>query len=136
MDRVLRDTVTAIAMDVRLWAEARATFGKNDDLNGFCAIASAELHKRLAAAGIASEIHLWYWDQDESAHVYCVVDDHVVDVTATQFREFRDEPLVIMHTREAEVYTYYQTKEVFKDAASLRRMQKRTKWPADQVAFA
>jgi hypothetical protein len=133
MDKALRDTVTAIALDVRYWAEDRAKYAC---LSGMCAIASAELHKRLAEAGIASEIHVWYWDEDESAHVYCVVDDFVVDVTATQFKEFRNRPVVIMHTREAEVYTYYQTQEVFKDAVSLRKMQKRTKWPAEQVAFA
>ena len=133
MDKALRDTVTAIALDVRYWAEDRAKYAC---LSGMCAIASAELHRRLAEVGIASEIHVWYWHYDESAHVYCVVDDFVVDVTATQFKEFRNRPVVIMHTREAEVYTYYQTQEVFKDAGSLRKMQKRTKWPAEQVAFA
>jgi hypothetical protein len=133
MDKNLRDIVMAEAMEVRYWAEAQAEY---EDLNGWCARASAELHKRLLKKGIASEIHMWHWDMDESAHVYCVVEDHVVDVTASQFHQFRNVPVVILHCREAEVYDFYQTKEVFKCAASLRRMQKKTKWPANQVAFA
>lgn len=133
MDRVLRDIVMAEAMEVRYWAEAQAEY---DDLNGWCAKASAELHRRLAKKGIVAEIHMWYWEEDESAHVYCVVDDHVVDVTATQFRQFRNVPVNIMHCREAEVYDFYQTKEVFECADKLRKFQKKTRWPAEQVAFA
>lgn len=133
MDKALHDKVLAIATDVRYWAEARAD---RIDLSGMCAIASAELHKRLTAEGIPCEIHLWYWEEDESAHVYCVVDDHVVDVTATQFGPFRNTPVMIMHHRIAEEHVFYQTREIFRDAVSLRRMQKRTRWPAMQVAFA
>jgi hypothetical protein len=136
MDKNLRDIVMAEAMDVRYWAEARATFGDADDLNGWCARASAELHRRLVKKGIASEIHMWWWDEDESAHVYCVVEDHIVDVTASQFHQFRNVPVVILHCREAEVYDFYQTKEVFKCADKLRKFQKKTKWPPEQVAFA
>ena len=136
MDRYLQDTVMAIALDVRHWAEEQATFGEHDDLNGWCAKASAELHRRLKRRGIDSEIHMWTWDLDESAHVYCVVDDHVVDVTASQFKQFRKQRVVLMHCKEAEAYDFYQSKEVFKCADSLRRQQKKDKWPANQVAFA
>jgi len=136
MDKALQDIVTAIAWEVRHWAEARAQFRDKDDLNGLCAIASAELHRRLGKAGIASEIHMWTWDLDESAHVYCVVDDHVVDVTATQFKQFRGTKVVIMHCKEAEAYDFYQTKEVFKSAEQLRKQQKKEQWPSDQVALA
>ena len=136
MDLHTRDIVMAEAMDVRHWAEEKATFGEHDDLNGWCAIASAELHRRLKREGIDSEIHMWMWDLDESAHVYCVVDDHVVDVTASQFKQFRKQRVVLMHCREAEVYDFYQSKEVFKCADSLRRQQKKDRWPAAQVALA
>ena len=136
MDRYLQDTVMAIALDVRHWAEEQATFGEHDDLNGWCAKASAELHRRLTKAGIASEIHMWTWEQDESAHVYVVVEDHVVDVTASQFKQFRKQRVVLMHCREAEVFDFYQSKEIFKCADSLRRQQKRDRWPSNQVALA
>lgn len=136
MDQYLRDTVMAVATDVRCWAEEKATFGEHDDLNGWCAKASAELYRRLKKVGIASEIHMWTWDLDESAHVYCVVEDHVVDVTASQFKQFRNQRVVLMHCREAEVYDFYRTVEVFKCADSLRKNQRKNKWPPAQVAYA
>ena len=125
----------AVATDVRHWAEEQATFGEYDDLNGWCAKASAELYRRLKKVGIASEIHMWMWDLDESAHVYCVVDDYVVDVTASQFKQFRNTRVNIMHCKEAEAYDFYQSKEVFKCADSLRRQQKKDRWPVNQIAL-
>ena len=125
----------AVATDVRHWAEEQATFGEYDDLNGWCAKASAELYRRLKKVGIASEIHMWVWDLDESAHVYCVVDDYVVDVTASQFKQFRNTRVNIMHCKEAEAYDFYQSKEVFKCADSLRRQQKKDRWPTNQIAL-
>lgn len=135
MDLHTRDTVMAVATDVRHWAEEQATYGEHDNLNGWCAVASAELHRRLKKVDIVSEIHMWTWDLDESAHVYCVVDDFVVDVTASQFKQFRNTRVVLMHCKEAEAYDFYRTVEVFKCADSLRRQQKKDKWPANQVAL-
>lgn len=136
MDQYLRDTVMAVATDVRCWAESKAELGANDSLNGWCAIASAELYRKLKDKGIAAEIHMWHWDLDGSAHVYCVVDDYVVDVTASQFKQFKNTRVVLMHTREAEVYDFYRTVEVFKCADSLRKNQRKNKWPPAQVAYA
>lgn len=125
----------AQALDVRYWAEGKATFGREDDLAGWCAKASAELHRRLQKMDIDSEIHMWYWDRDDSAHVFLVVDDYVVDVTASQFSQFKDMLVNIMHVRLAEVYTFYQSAEMFTSADTLRRVQRKRKWPHDQVAL-
>lgn len=126
--------VHAIATDVRYWAE-----GRNDcpttDLNGWCAIASAQLFRELERQGIKAEIHAWVHRDSEEAHVYLVIDDHVVDVTATQFRQFRDTPVLIMHHREAQQFEYYQTVSVFHSVTELRAWQKKHRWPVDQVAF-
>ena len=133
MKQSLHDTVLAIATDVRYWAEGRS---RNDDLEGWCAIASAELFRRLKREEIPAEIHYCMDQKDlQSCHVYLVVDDYVVDVTATQFTQFRDKPVVIMHSREAEVYDFYNTNMVFRSAEDLRAYQKKLRWPADQVAF-
>lgn len=136
MNKILHDTVAAIASGTRLWVEGKATRSDYhpDSLMGWCAIAAAELHKRLIAAGIDSKIHMW--DSGcGSCHCYCVVDDHVVDVTATQFPMFRNEPLVIMHCRLAGAYEMYRGTNVFADAQELRRFQKRECWPSRQLAY-
>jgi ribosomal protein S21 len=134
MNKHLHDTVLAVATDVRYWAEGRAR-PEDSDLNGWCAKASAQLFRELQEEGIPAEIHMWAWHNDESAHVFVVVEDHVVDVTATQFRQFVNKPVVIMHKREAEAYEFYRTERVFADADELRKHQKKTRWPAEQVAY-
>lgn len=99
---------------------------------GWCAIASAKLWKSLDAVGIKTEIHL---AQDIiGCHVFLVIEDHVVDVTATQFSEFENNKLVIMHVKEAEAYWFYQSADVFETADDLRANQIRTGWPRDQIA--
>jgi hypothetical protein len=133
MKQALHDTVLAIATDVRYWAEGRST---NDDLNGWCAIASAELFRQLQKEEIPAEIHYSLCRLDgESCHVYLLVDDHVVDVTATQFKQLRDKPVVIMHSREAEAYDFYNADEVFYSVEDLRAYQRKHRWPAEQIAY-
>ncbi len=132
MSRDLQD-VEAIAYDVRYWTEGRS---QNDDLNGWCAVASGQLFRELVKEGYTPEIHVWVCQHDgESSHVFLVVEDHVVDVTATQFKQLRDKPVVIMHQREAEVYDFYNSEHVFHNVDDLRSYQRRHRWPADQVAY-
>ena len=137
MDKLLHGRVTAIALGTRSWAESRAyrTNYNPEDLEGWCAIASAELHKRLKAEEIPAEIHMWVSGFGE-CHCFCVVDDHVVDITATQFKEFRDRTVVIMPMLTAMEYEMYRGTEVFKCGKDLRRFQKRERWPSCQIAFA
>lgn len=132
MNANLHSNVLAVATDVRYWAEGRAN---NEDLNGWCARASAELFKQLKAEDIEAEIHVWNETEGEPSHVFVVVEDHVVDVTATQFPEFVDTPVVIMHQREAEAHEFYQTKHVFHSVQELLKYQKKTRWPGHQMAF-
>lgn len=70
------------------------------------------------------------------SHVYLVVDDHVVDVTATQFDEFRGTPVVIAHYKEAEQHYFYQSSEIFGTPKELRKFQRKTGWPKNQIARA
>jgi hypothetical protein len=137
MNRMLHDTVAAIANGTRTWVEAKAFRSdyNPDDLQGWCAIASAELQRRLNIEGIEAKIHMWVSSWQE-CHCFVVVEDHVIDVTATQFKEFRNQPVLIMHIKEAEVYEMYSTSEVFSTASELRRYQKRERWPSNQIAYA
>ena len=137
MNKQLHGRVAAIALGTRIWVQERAD-RKNynpEDLEGWCAIAAAELHKRLTADGIAVDIHMWVSEWGE-CHCFCVVDDYVVDITATQFRQFQGQELVIMHYKEAEAYEMYQSTNVFATAADLRRFQKKARWPSEQIAYA
>lgn len=134
MDKFLRDRVFQIATETRQWVQAKAdrTNYNPQDLCGWCAIAAAELHKRLTSEGIQSEIQMF---TDCGCHCYCVVEDHVVDVTATQFKEFKNTPVVILHQKEA-IQDYHNGKLVFLTAKELRKHQKETRWPSQQIAYA
>jgi hypothetical protein len=106
------------------------------NLNGMCARASAKMWRELEAVGVKSELHVWICPEDQqSAHVYIVADDHVVDVTCTQFTKLRNTPILIEHVREAERWDWYQGQLVFATPADLVKWQKKTKWPPDQTAW-
>ena len=135
MDKALQDTVAAIAFETRMWVQAKADQANYhpDDLLGWCAIAASELSRRLNTAGIPTTI---YVKNEYPCHCYCMVDDYVVDVTATQFREYKDVEVLILHSKEAEVNEYHCGTMQFGTGAELRVYQQKTRWPSCQLAFA
>jgi len=142
MDPYVRDRVATIAADVRNKIQSKAdnseqyTHGDEtvSSLCGWCAIAAATLFDALKRGGISATIQMWVAESKE-AHVYVEVEDHVVDITATQYREFSSQEVVILHSREAEVYPFYNPTYSFTSPESLRKHQQKTKWPHDQIAY-
>lgn len=137
MKQEIRDVVCRTANKVRKWAEItnqRRKRPSSSGLEGWCAIASAKLHRELAAQGIKTEIFLS--QEDIGCHVFLVIDDYIVDVTATQFREYRDSKVLIIHRKEAEVNWFHCASDVFDSADELRANQIRTGWPENQTAHA
>lgn len=135
MDIVSRDRILNIAQRVRNWCQEKAEWSEYnaDDLNGWCAIAAAQLHRELAKRDIKSDIHMY--DQYGDCHVFVVVDDHVIDVTATQFREFRHKPVVLLHQKEADNYRFYRSDRVFNSVQALRAHQYADGWNSRQIAY-
>jgi len=133
MNRSLRRIIESHAKDVRAWALGRLRSPK-DNLCGWCGRNAVELWLRLKAVGIESAIHVYIGRS--YAHAYLVIDDHVVDTTATQFMEFGHVPIVIMHSKEAEVYSFYNSGEIFATAKEFRAWQMKEGWPRSQQAFA
>jgi hypothetical protein len=136
MEHTLDQEVEAIALDVRYWAEGRAEGTGHERLDGWCAIASGKLFKALKAKGYEPELHVWMHPQTKDSHVYVVLDDHVICVTATQFKEFRDTPVVIMHYREAQAFEFFQGCVTFETVDKLRIWQRKSNWPAHQIVWA
>jgi hypothetical protein len=131
MGKSLFDIVKGHATDARYWAEGRAG---TSNMSGWCAIASAYLFRLLKQDGIDAEIRVRSTDGPE-AHVFLCVDDYVVDVTADQFRELRNQPIVVIPERLAEAYYFYQSNFVFNSVEDLIRHQKKTRWVSSQVAY-
>jgi len=131
MNKELRAKVLPIAKRVRKWAEEKASRANYNPHNlcGWCAIAAAQLFRELRREDISAELHY------VSGHCFTVVDDHIVDVTATQFVDFEKKEVNIVHTKEAEQYWYYQTEKVFTSVDKLRKHQLDSKWPRNQIAL-
>ena len=136
MNRNLQDRVVSIAIGVRNWTQGLAdeTLYHPGDLLGWCAIASGELHKRLKSFGIKSTICMSESDA-HGHHCFVMVEDYVVDVTATQFDEYMTVPILIMHSKEAEVNDFHVPIKEFGTGKALRQHQLRDKWPSKQLAY-
>jgi hypothetical protein len=76
--------VRSVARRVRRYMEAVAEENGWDSigLEGFCGRASAILHRELRRAGLPSQIVA------VEGHTFVRSGDYVVDITATQFREY------------------------------------------------
>jgi hypothetical protein len=130
MNQVDRDTILNAATAVRHWTVAKAQQMKMDeDLCGMCAIASAELFKHLVHLGYKPEIHVW--EGGWTAHCFVIVEDHVCDVTATQFG-LHD--VILEHVKEAEQWRHYASQHQFDSVESFVAWQKKVKWARHQQA--
>lgn len=76
----MQSTIINIARKTRQWAmRTRHKYGFPRRLHGMCAIASFQLSKHLEQARIDHKIVF------TNTHVWIIVGDHALDVTATQF---------------------------------------------------
>ena len=127
--------IRTVARTVRQWCEERdnAQPCPTGDLEGWCAIAAVNVWLLLHKQGITSDIH--YWENALGFHAYNVVEDFVVDVTATQFSQYRNQPIVIIHKRLAEVNMFHQTSHIFDTAKDLIAYQRKIKVVSEQQAF-
>jgi hypothetical protein len=132
MNRELRKQVYAIAKRVRNWTQEKAdkTDFNPHNLCGWCAISAAELHRQLKREGIVAELHY------TGNHCFAVVEDHIVDVTATQFEAFENVEINIIHLKEADEYWYYDSDDVFLDPLDLRKHQIKHKWVKREICYA
>lgn len=127
------DHVKHLSEEVRYRAETFARReNRPDSMAGMCAIASGWLSDKFHLEGIEHTIAMW--KSQHLRHVFLLVDDHVVDITATQFRGFGNKPLVIMHEREAINYEHWEPCEYFNHSGELRKEQLREKWYSEQIA--
>lgn len=133
-----RVQVLTRARQARDWAEYQDLLCESrdypsNDLNGWCAIASAHLSRLLAQDGIEHRICLA--ESCEGCHVFVTVGDYIVDVTATQFSEYQNEPVLLAHSRQLEHNWFHDPVLFFYDADSLRKHQLATGWPKNQTAY-
>jgi len=131
MNHELKSKVLPIAKRVREWTERKAERAKynHHNLCGWCAISAAQLFRELRRENILAELHY------VSGHCFVVVDDHIVDVTATQFKKFEHVEINILHHKEAQEYWYYETETTFDTPTKLREHQIKRNWPKREICY-
>jgi hypothetical protein len=111
---------------IRLWAEEYASVnGFPDDLCGMCAIASAKLWRSLAGGGIYGVIA-----HSRIEHFFMVLDDYVIDITATQFGVVN--PVTILPKSYAKA-SYWRINKVLTNDRRMRQYQTRRQWCPDEI---
>lgn len=128
MNEVTRQLTYLAALDVREWCEQKqkkaAPYTYHDNLAGMCALASGKLFESLKVLGIKAKIGVNY------NHVFLVVEDHIVDVTSTQFH--RDEKIIILPQIVTEGYYYWKANKTLSSLEELLVYQKQNYWPDHQ----
>lgn len=117
-------------------ADRSSRFAVSDDMTGYCAVGSAYLSNLLTKAGIPHEIHMSR--QRFGDHVYVVVEDYIVDVTASQFNgwPWLVEPLNPIEVRHrislTDDHLHWKTATTFSAIDELSALIDSEVWPEEQ----
>lgn len=111
----------------------RACLRRYEDptLCGYCAVATAHLHKQLSKVGVSSSF--LYHHNGYSGHVFLRVADSFVDITARQF-DFDHPPVVIRHIEEHSEFPEWRDVLEVPTLTDLVKIQQRDLWPTNQWA--
>jgi hypothetical protein len=123
--------VLEIARAARKWTEEFAIknphIGDPVDLSSYCAIAAGKLCSMLQEAGVDAKI------ANNDSHAFVLVDDYIVDITATQFGAPKKVMLVTakMGTR---FKWFWEIDKVHLNKTAFRSSQRLQGWPRCQWA--
>jgi len=120
-----------IGKKARAWAERTAKkehFGS--ELSGLCARSAVQLYTLLSQNSIEATIVY----NRAHFHFFVLVEGYVIDVTATQFLNTYDKPVLVLPTEETSQYPQYTIDLVFPAPQKVAFYQKRTHWPTNQIS--
>lgn len=127
------------ARAVRSWTEQYATeHNFSPRLTCLCAVASAKLHERFIQHNIKASIGMAHDDMVNFSHVFIIVEDSLVDITATQFGNHPKVTIkkLIDARKLAFTHWYWDINYQFDSSKSLYDYQQSTKWPVEQICLA
>ena len=128
---MLSKKVIQIATETRKWAE-KHEYAFHKDLKCLCAIASVELFKRLKNEKFKPQLKVAIHGMGGS-HVFVVVDNHIVDITATQFGHTKK--VVVQPKKDFTIlHWYWRSNKTFKTHKKLIEFQQKTRWSKNQTA--
>jgi hypothetical protein len=125
------DEVLRIVKQTRTWAETKGRERRfTPGLSGMCAIASAELYRRLATRG--HKVRIGVAKGIRSHHVMVIYGGkYILDITATQFGH---DEVEVRWFRNLIHPWYWKPKEFFDNDDELHVFQMSNKWSEHQWA--
>ena len=133
-----RSQLVKIATKVRDWAEGwnaeRDLFG--NDLCGMCAIASGRLHDVLTTHGFEPLIVVS--EKSGGCHCFILCDGYIVDITATQFPQFQDTPVVVLaynHRNKSKLRHYNNPTYILENTNQLKVYQRTEDWEENEICL-
>lgn len=125
------DTIQALAQQARQWSEDYASLYPHHyskQLDGMCAISSSYLSRLLTDNDIAHKIAIYHGD--DWGHCFVVSPTHVIDITATQYRQFDLGKVTIEELQHVNLdkHAFWNITQVFDDYHSLLKFQKKHGW--------
>ena len=124
--RKQRTKFRSILEETRAWAEVIAFENPDSykiDLCGLCSITTKELHTRLKAEGLSSEIAC------NDRHCFLIYRNRIVDLTATQF----DEPRIFISKLSGKEEGYWKIDGLFDNIEDVSNYQEELGWYEEQI---
>jgi len=120
-------------LDNRNKSRDRALYGKEYSLSlsGCCAIASVMLFEELSKLNISCKLALS--ENSDYDHVFVMIGNTVVDITATQFGNFKKVEIVDI-SADGNKKDFWEVSKVFDKPSELVAYQKQSGWSNDQIA--
>lgn len=116
-----------LAREARKISEKQAALeGFDKDLCGFCARGSAILFDLLQDKGYNPIIAL----SEFTPHVFIIIKNHIVDITATQYRDCKKEVFI---TEFPSPLKRYRVNKTFSSVEDLTTYQTNCDWVEDQI---
>lgn len=120
--------INKIAKEIRQNLFEEFKLDKNNNLCGFCGIASAKLFQKLKDVNIKTEICLSMMQDGD--HCFLLFENFIVDITASQFSLDFQKKFIFSDTKN---HPYWKIKKKFKTVNGFKKYQERTGWPEEQV---
>lgn len=123
----VKEIASKVRAGVEKFVQDESPCGVEENLMGYCAIASAALVTALEKHGIEARIIVGFFDENEEwdynddnpeqlnpNHCWVEIPYHYVDITATQFSQYENEKVVIIENDDAEFYYPYESPKTLK----------------------
>jgi hypothetical protein len=110
------------------------SISRYSDLACMCAIASAKLFKVLNENKIEAKLAVCHYP--DGGHCFLVFNDHIIDITATQFSK-HNKPIEIVPIKMVNNIEYWDLKDakIFTDLNSFVKFLKRNSWDDEQIPY-